>query len=418
MDYHPKIYLNDVIKFSETEFWYYIFGTDHLLNKKGWKIYIAYTCEYADITLRICLPLLKKLNLHCKYIKSSEKLIELNSGILGYSQIGKCIVIYMPEILQHNINLLMDALRGVIKAYPTPPFLANLSSDPPIFYRFGSYLPTEQKLSDDKKSILDERYKSETRQFPINFRSINEKPILSNIDRLLLRYPVIDIISQRGKGGVFIGINLDCDYYQEVIIKIGYIHGEEFVSELDGAKLIQKEESILNYLLEIPIKNILFPRVITSAMGNFGYAVVQEKCSGINARILLQNHEIKKQHLELIINGIRELNNKNIIWGDAKIDNILIDTITNQIYFIDFETTVINGYNKSHSIETYKFIPNSGVDLFLLQSNFDLINFFVSILFDQKIDNQRKISVKDLTSRSYTDDIRIFSCNFLLDLIK
>ena len=92
--YSPEKYIKGRFSAIETDIWYYIKGSASLKKEAGWKIYIPYTPQFAECVLESFLPFLFEKGIHFKYINSQDKLIELNSGLLGYSQIGKCLIIY------------------------------------------------------------------------------------------------------------------------------------------------------------------------------------------------------------------------------------------------------------------------------------------------------------------------------------
>jgi hypothetical protein len=405
--YHPHRYSNTTIRYSETDEWYYIFG-DPIEIQCGWKLYIPYALRHADLVLSIAVPLLLRSGLNFKYVKSRDAFLELDRGQFGYSQIGKCLVVYMPVPDEDVIVSLITELRGVITSYPTPPYLAKLSSDPPIFYRFGEYRPIKEKTTPNP--ALGERYIKESRSFPLSiFAEAPKIELRSDIDRLLLKYPVVDVIRQRGKGGVFIAIDMSSEHYGEVILKAGYSHGEENDSGMDGLQLIKNEESILRLLGNDPLKNVVTPDLIASAQGRSSYALVQQKCVGENARQLLSKGILNQENIRTVISGISELGSKGIIWGDAKIDNVFVDISSGTVSFIDFETaTHAVNYDNTHNFKSFHIISHS-----IEAEKWDAMCFLVSVLFDPKNDDQKRIDLNILISRGYSDQIPNYCQNLL-----
>ncbi len=418
--YFPEKYIHDKCSPIETDAWFYIKGSASLEKEAGWKIYMPYTPQFAERTLSLFLPFFFEEGLHFKYIKSQDALIELNSGRMGYSQIGKCLIVYMPKVKDEIINSMMSLGHGLIKAYPTPPYLSQISYDPPIFYRFGSYIfKSENKIPSKEEliNISSERHTINSKKLT-NFsqNEILNQQYQTNLDKLLIKYPVATVLVQRGKGGVFIGIDFSSEYYKEVIIKVGYLHGEENRDGYDGFKLIKNEHFIIDYFRG-EVDFIKLPRILEFSQSISSYAIVLEKIAGINARSLLLNNNLTKKHINKIIKGIKSINNFGVMWGDAKIDNIIIDLPSGNIYFIDFETAFFskNKLKKEDALTTFK-LPNDHKNL-KEGVSYDMLHFFISILFNLEMDNQKNISIKYLTTRIYKNEAQTYCSQLLKSML-
>ena len=323
----------------------------------------------------------------------------------------------MPQPKKNVIESIISIGRGLINAYPTPPYLSQISHDPPIFYRFGSYkLKNKSPSQKEFTSLFSERYTNELRELP-GFSSI--KPIeqhnQTNLDKLLMKYPIVAVLIQRGKGGVFIGIDFTSEYYKEVIIKVGYLHGEERRHGHDGFRLLKNEHLIINRIKN-KINHIKIPQILDSSQSNSSYAIVLEKVEGENARNLLYKNNLTKAHIKKIISGISDIHKLGIIWGDAKIDNIIIDLSTNDIYFVDFETAFFsNGVLKKEDIlTTYKL---SCTQDFQSEISYDILHFISSVLFNQKTDNQKNIIIKDFIDRAYDNEVQNYCSEILQNML-
>lgn len=408
MEYHPLNYFDKDVTFIENEYWYYIHGSSSLDADSGWKIYISFSASEATNVFCLLLKNIISFGFHFKYIKSESKLFELNAGLLGYSQIGKCIVIYMPEISIELMDILHLTLSDSVKSFPTPPYLGQVYEGLPVFYRYGAYTKLDEKDNEN-------RYKSESRIFPISTPPITNK-CSNNLDLLLTQYVVIDVISQRGKGGVFLGIDLSKEHYSEVILKTGYQHGEENVIGNDGLSLIKNEEHFIRYISSLPIDSIKFPQLISSAKGDSSYAIVQEKIEGVNALVALHEQHINENHLDVILMGLKALHKNGVLWGDAKLSNVIFDGKNGKIGFIDFETTqfISSISNKNAPLKSFFFNSEN----FETPEDCELAHMLVSFLFDIDVDTQSAVSISGLLSRKYLKSVQNRAKELLFSLCK
>ena len=408
MNYFPENYALGACEYSENDFWYFVHGAP-MTADVGWKIYVSFTQQFADTVLRNVFPYLLEAHVNFKYIKSSELLHKLNSGLAGYSQIGKCLVIYACDRSVGILNALSRQLSGATIAAPRPPFAKRFSSDLPIFYRYGTY-----NIKSKKVGVWEERMQPEHREIAPAPSGVIPQVALSNLDRLLLQYPVIDVVAQRGKGGVFLALDLRQQQYAEVILKIGYLHGEERTPGVDGVSLVCNEESILRFLDEhsLPVET---PRFIASAFGDESFGVIQTKLQGKNARQCLIEGKLGVLQVTKILEGIRALHSLGILWCDAKIDNVIFDEDSGSIGFVDFETACLENSSGINCTRTFPLSHSqtSQTSLFDLE----LIHFLCSLLFDVESDDQGEVNPWDLGSRRYDSELKRHVADELLSRI-
>lgn len=402
MEYTPSRFV-DNLPYSQNEKWFCVHG-GLLSQQAGWKLYIPYTPDCAFDVIAILLPYLSSKRITFKYLRDRSAIAALNSGDCGYSQIGKCFVIYMPSVDQELIADLINMLKGRIESYPRPPYLARLASDPPIFYRFGDYRARPGAENWRQRHTVEDRV--------IELSCAEEAPSPAfpkiSLQALLLKYPVVDVISQQGKGGVFVGLDLGSQHYREVILKLGYRHGNETIKGVDGMALIRNEESALRYLQSSPLRNVRTPNVLAAAEGEDSYAIVLERIDGCNGRNCLNTLEVKL--IIRVLEGIKALHSAGILWCDAKIDNVIFSEY-GEINFIDFETSTLKSSRDVNCLRTFAFAGHSQ----FMQSVTCLeeMHFLASILFDAACDNQRELDLHDMARRHYADDVRSY-CSAML----
>lgn len=149
--------LASALAFTETQQWYAC-GPPPVGARQGWKLYVPMTMLNAcDMTKRLG-TLLEPAGLHFKYVKDIATLRKLNAGIYGYSQIGKCFVIYLPVPDATLIQTLKDALLPYRDQCPAVPYARPFGDHLPLYYRFGAYSGTTLVLNgaevDDDRSSL------------------------------------------------------------------------------------------------------------------------------------------------------------------------------------------------------------------------------------------------------------------------
>ena len=401
MEYTPSNYINRNFSYSTSDEWFYIHGSTPLSSDHGWKLYVSFSVPMAERVLHLLADKLVSLGVHFKYIKNTSLLTELNSGRLGYSQIGKSLVIYMPYVDPDAVDSIIYSLSNQIDSYPVPPYLKRLHDDAPVFYRYGEYRDISPQTSNEEPENIDSRYVLEQREFPISEKISrnNTSAPLTDVDRLFLQYPIVDLISQRGKGGVFLALDFSEPTYTEVIVKTGYLHGEENELGNDGIFLIRNEESFINYINRLSISNFFSPSLKATAEGRDAYVVVQSKCPGTNAATLLDSDAFNENLVYKIVDGIDELHRHGIIWGDAKLSNVIIDANSDSVYFIDYETASLEkgGRILPTPMRTFQVVDHSFSSL----KDKEIAHMLISFLFDKEVDNPRSIYVESMLDRSY-----------------
>ncbi|HFI5584669.1 TPA: hypothetical protein ACGQTX_002950 [Raoultella ornithinolytica] len=396
--------------FYESEYWYFINCTS-LKDGEGWKFYIPLSLNHAGAIIRTVALYLYGNQVAFKYIKNTETLKIINSGVGGYTQIGKNIVIYLNPPDEGFLRDLSSLLSNFSKDYPIPPHANRLFNGERIFYRFGSYRSSYNLQ--DKDQFLDRINFDDKKIF---FSDIKTEKEFTNVDQMLLDYPVIECISQRGKGGVFLALNIKSEFYSEVILKIAYIHGEENEYGVDGVQLLKNEETALKKINEhndacVDMKlKIASPTLLRTEFSNECYAIALNKIEGRNGLFIPRD----KEGIFIFNNTVKEikkLHKIGISWGDAKIGNILSNG--SNISLLDFENSSIN--SELHSFPTFiiKDLPTG-----ISSIHADIIHFCISVLFTPETDDQKNISLKIIIDKDYPDNLRLYVAEWLMFFLK
>jgi tRNA A-37 threonylcarbamoyl transferase component Bud32 len=366
-------------------------------NDKGWKFYIPLTPDTAKTVFSRILPYLAKKKIPFKHPTDEKTIVEINTG--EGSQTGKNIVIYMPiiktDIITDLINLLIDCRCD----FPFVPHANTFYQGCPLYYRHGEY---HKKTENDdrylyKNKIIDgDILKRIQEEFKNN--TARKDPMLESF---LLNYPVIEVLKQSGKGGIFKALNLKNNSYQEVILKIGYHLGAVQLNGIDGRDLVSNEIKTIKKIKKFNPITFKIPDLVENLTSNDYKVAVYRFIEGETGFQKLQKSNLSTEKINKCIDSIRELHNSGIIWGDAKIGNFIWDD-KNNLYMHDFElSTSVNG-NSQNALRTFAYKDFTAIN----QTQTDLIDFFVSILYDKKIDTQSEIHLKDLVKRDHKDNIK------------
>jgi hypothetical protein len=331
-------------KINEDGFWCYNKDFKNIaLPSKGFKIHISATIINALEIFKIVNDILSKYDVIYKVISSIKKLSELNSGLYGYSQIGKFITIYVNNI--SIINILLEELYIKTLGFQSVSIPSDFryKNSYIVFYRYGDIIQSSKKHTTDKR----------IREIPKNIKVPIPDYYIKRFQKMPDEYIIIACLRSRGKSRVFQGINKNTK--TPIIIKEGLMLGEVDLFGYDGVNsIINEKEMMINVS---KIEN--FPKLIDYFYLNTSFCIVTEFIPGksILQLILDKEYEIlrknRKNILISILNILEKLNNENIIIGDFSFDNIIL--FHNNIKLIDLEFYYFKNEKKYSNPETYGF---------------------------------------------------------------
>jgi hypothetical protein len=238
---------------------------------QGWKLHVSATVLNAVPVMEACAPLLEAHGLLYKAVRSLDVLAHLNSGLrYGFSQVGKFMTVY-PSSDEQAVEL-AEALHERTAAFHSPPvpFDVPFRAGSCVHYRYGGFATIEIEESDGARSpaIRDPTGKlvpdlrAPGRAVPdwlVN--PFGEQPrTVAPGAPLSTQVLVYDVLSQRGKGGVYRGVDIRDLPASFCILKEGRAAGETMWDGRDGRELLRYEETVLRALQDrVPV-----PRVLTS----------------------------------------------------------------------------------------------------------------------------------------------------------
>lgn len=386
---HPRE-VGPALRSAESEEWF-LCGKGGRATQ-GWKLYVPLTPLNAAEIIERLIPILERSGLQFKYIRNLKLLSKLNAGIFGYSQIGKGFVIYLPKPRAVLIAELKRALTPYRDQSPAVPLAIPFGDELPLYYRYGSYHSRRISVAgvaiDDKRADAGQAVPAGINDLLAGHTTPTaEDP---DVESFLVRYPVYQAIVQQGKCGVFRGLNLNSEVFQEVILKVGYHRGQIQPDGSDGCSLLRRESAFYRELERRGLRT-LAPRLIDSLDVRRKVILVLDYIKGKS----LLEHQLKGtlriDHLNRCWTILRDLHEAGLYLGDAKLANVLI-TEKEEVRFIDFESAGVLGVQPPE-IRTF-FIDPLPDDPFAA----DQAHFLASVLFsyrrgrhsltDQRVDLQ------------------------------
>lgn len=335
-DINALLELQKVPIYKTDQHWSYCNAVPRYLQ--GWKIYVSCSIATIDQTMSVIIPILAEYRVPFKYCNNLRSLELLNAGMFGYSQIGKAIVIYAEVSaieLMAKLKMVLASFKG---SSPVVPFAMPIGDDLPLFYRYGSYC----KLTLDMNygSIPDLR-NSDDAAIPLGvadiFQPVISPPIIDQIaDHFICGYPVISTISQNGKSGTFIGLNIKSEGLEAVVLKIGYKNGAIQRSSLDGYEYVLREIENYHIVRDHDLLCVC-PRLIDSIDTGSSSIIVTEHIDGYDMLTALRLGGLTQDHLWSAWEIINALHDKKCIINDPKLSNFMIEHISNRVLAIDLE---------------------------------------------------------------------------------
>ena len=393
---HP-LELSPELPFAESAEWFFCGRPPSA--RQGWKLYVPVTILNARTLVKRVHPLASRAGLHFKYIKTMALLRKLNAGIFGYTQVGKGLVIYLPEPDESFLKALKEKLAPFRDQCPTVPCAIHFGDDLPLYYRFGSYVSA--RLQVGGYDVEDDRADAKS-AVPAGIEDV-VKPhttpsnVSPEIQSFLARYPVYEAIQQQGKGGIFIALNLASQTFQEVVLKVGYHRGMVQLDGSDGCDLLQRE---LAFYRELADRGVTAeaPELIDALDASRKVVLVLGYIPGSNLLARRIENQLTVAHLERCWSIIHRLHSVGLYLGDAKLANFLAAD-DGEVRVLDFETAGVIGDQPS-PIRTFHIKPQ-----FSDVRAADLAHFLASVLYTPDEADREGPHDKSFDLRTWADRV-------------
>ncbi len=317
---------------------------------QGWKLHISATLPNAIDVFRRCAPLLVARGVAFKSVKTLNILGRLNSAIpFGFSQIGKFITVYPRDAAQavELAELLDSATQGL--GAPAVPFDRQLRPGSAVFFRYGAFGHEEVEIDDGTRVSalrmpngelvpdLREPGKAVPDWIDCPFQAPAEAA--SPPTPLQTRFLCYEAFMQRGKGGVYRAVDIQCSPARLCVVKEGRRHGETNWHGLDGRSFVEREEAFLRAMQGLPFAP---PAVIDAfCIGEHRYLVMEHidgepllhACADPQKKIALDD---ALAYAAGVAQLVAQLHAAGWVWRDLKPANLLVDR-SGRLRPVDFE---------------------------------------------------------------------------------
>jgi len=321
---------------------------------QGWKLHISATIGSACQLLERVGPLLSKEGILFKGPRSLAELARLNSGLyFGYSQVGKWLPVYPNNRLQAvEVAHQLDAVTSGLPA-PTVPYDFPLRPRSCIYYRYGAFVRRDFEKEDgstvlglltpDGRVVPDERDRASIPDWEIDpFQTIHTTVPVAEVQQgnPFNTYEVFHVLSQRGKGGVYLAIDSGSTPNRVCVIKEGRLNGEPEWDGRDGAWRVKRE---LDNLLTLNSLGSVVPSIYSFFELEGNSYLVTEFIEGPNLQTMLSRRK-RRLSFSLFVNyGIQlanlldPLHKAGWVWRDCKPSNLVVCK-SGKLRPLDFES--------------------------------------------------------------------------------
>ncbi|MDR3712404.1 MAG: lanthionine synthetase LanC family protein [Puia sp.] len=331
-----------------------------IINSQGWILHLSVIIsQIVDLLIKI-VPILVIENVPFKLIMDKDTAIDLLSGNLGTTQIGKIVTIY-PESDQEAVRLAKQLILYT-SSFKGPEILTDRLLGNIVYTRYGSFMPLQPAGINGRKvkyittTELEKIEDHETIPFecpsfiswPFSEITVPEKPVPPKILQNI--YKITDILKSDVRGNVYKALYLKkLLLVKKCVIKQG---NENMSSEISGRdihdRLKWQQELYFSLADTIPLPEILDLFTVDGTM----YLVMKyikgrsfyEKIKEINPNSKEWNLLNFKDALRIvdytiaITSIIKKLHARGFVHRDIVPVNFMINK-KNRIYLLDIELT-------------------------------------------------------------------------------
>ncbi|WP_340063291.1 lanthionine synthetase LanC family protein [Ascidiimonas aurantiaca] len=367
MDSYKTILNKYNISFDEKSPWL-ICGKTNLIQ--GWKLHVSSMPNEIDEIYNIICPYLNRNSVVFKIIANETLCVQLNSGELGQTQIGKTMTIY-PEDYQTAKNIIEFIKAKTDFKFTGPRISTDVRLGSILYCRYGGYNPIieydrfgRKKLMiyDPYNNLIEDNYTThlDLKYYKFPFEDFKFETAPNNKNKLLLdQYLVLDVLKSDPKGNVFRALDVsNKKSIKPVVLKQGVAH---MLSDTDDRDIINRLKSQFQICKKIKNVNIPIPYDLRKCKEN--YYLITEYIEGENlenkvfellkmSTFKFSDFSVKSLLISYAIQLIEEvikLHDQGIVHRDLSASNVLISA-KNRVYLSDFELA----YDTSRSQKPFK----------------------------------------------------------------
>ncbi|MCD9188448.1 MAG: protein kinase [Pyrinomonadaceae bacterium] len=335
---------------SENQIWRFNRERKPQDAEQGWKLHVSATILTAGTVLEKVASFLQKEDAYFKAPALLAYLKRINSGIYyDYSQIGKFITVY-PQNNKQAVYF-AERLHQLTFQIPAPaiPYDQRFKPESCVYYRYGAFRENKIKQPDgtfvfamrdpDGNLVPDLRDSAEPYPAWVVNPFPEKKSKSAVADSPFKKIRIIRALSQRGKGGVYQGIDFSDAEPRLCLIKEGRKNGEVSWDGRDGYWRVRHEESVIKKLGECGLD---MPQIYNSFQSEENYYLITEFIAGENLHGFLRKCErlltlpIGLKYAIRITEIMLKIHSAGWLWRDCKPENLIV-TPDGNVRVIDFE---------------------------------------------------------------------------------
>ncbi|MBN8808396.1 MAG: protein kinase family protein [Sphingomonas sp.] len=335
--------------------WHFV-GVDPV-EAQGWKLYISASRPHFVGTLQAVSPIFERHNISYKYVATDKALRKMNAGLYGLSQVGKVIVAYLraDQVSDDLVMQLKGALSPFRYTSPKPPFAIEMGGGYPLSYRFGSFHGTTLNVGnrqiEDDRSRAAQWIRAELQDPFLPF--LEAPPDRTAFDQLLAGFPIYEVMSHGGKGGVFAALDMSSETCTERVLKVGYRCGMTLPDGRDGMDLLRTEHQFFR-LLHVHNLQHVAPAMHAFHEYEDRNVMILDRVDGTSLFHLKRSGKLTIEHLESALHILAHIHAAKLYVGDPKLANFLASG-NGEVLAIDFESAGEMVTAAFDSIRTYHF---------------------------------------------------------------
>jgi len=317
---------------------------------QGWKIHVSATVLNAPDMLQACAPYLTARDVLFKACADLDVLERLNTGIFyGFSQVGKVLTVYPRSAAQ--AKAIAADLHELTKQFQGPRVPYDLPYEPGscVHYRYGGFRKLEVIFPDGSRNtaIRDPsgKYWTDRREpggavpdWLLNPFKLFEGTVETS-SPLCTRFLTYESLSQRGKGGTYLCVDIQSVPARKCVLKEGRRHGEVCRDGRDGYDFVIAEERALRRL---NAANAAVPEVIDSfavesnrylAMAHIEGENLMSLCSYPRKRLPIAVANVLASKIASLL---ADIHSAGVVWRDCKPLNLMVSA-DGRVFALDFE---------------------------------------------------------------------------------
>jgi hypothetical protein len=333
---------------AKTSIWRYARANRVNQPAAGWKLHISATVLNAPDILQRVAPALVARGIPFKAPQSLFEIAKLNAGLdYGYSQIGKIITVY-PATDEEAVQL-CRRLHALTRNFTAPivPFDLRFAETGNVYYRYGAFEHFEisrrgRKISavrgPDGRLVRDVREEPHPAWVSDPIAAHRPKPTTPR-EPVPSSLRVMKVLAQRGKGGVYVALDLRSHEPRLCLLKEGRKNGELTWQGRDGAWRVRNEKRVLSRLAAA---GVAVPRVLSSFDLGGNYYLLIEFLDGETLHDQLLSRPRRLALTQVLDYGmqlaqfLKQMHEAGWVWRDCKPKNIIV-TRDRRLVPIDFE---------------------------------------------------------------------------------